>query len=215
MLQMKRFHIWVISITFALMWPCSLSAQSISDFQVAKVFATLETTVDTFTIARDDSFTLITLNDVAVGGKIVIPKGSKIVGHVAAVTNKGRDASKSVVGLSIDKAITANGEIPLQAIIVALAAPKKSDADTTVSTSRALPNQPKSGAPARPLMNPADVTLLLSDNDQGAYGFEDVTISWHLSIPPPLTILATRGKRLKLDAGSQVLLRMMPPQPGK
>jgi len=197
------------------MWPCSLSAQSISDFQVAKVFATLETTVDTFTIARDDSFTLITLNDVAVGGKIVIPKGSKIVGHVAAVTNKGRDASKSVVGLSIDKAITANGEIPLQAIIVALAAPKKSDADTTVSTSRALPNQPKSGAPARPLMNPADVTLLLSDNDQGAYGFEDVTISWHLSIPPPLTILATRGKRLKLDAGSQVLLRMMPPQPGK
>jgi hypothetical protein len=212
---MKRFHIWVISITFALMWPCSLSAQSISDFQVAKVFATLETTVDTFTIARDDSFTLITLNDVAVGGKIVIPKGSKIVGHVAAVTNKGRDASKSVVGLSIDKAITANGEIPLQAIIVALAAPKKSDADTTVSTSRALPNQPKSGAPARPLMNPADVTLLLSDNDQGAYGFEDVTISWHLSIPPPLTILATRGKRLKLDAGSQVLLRMMPPQPGK
>ena len=212
---MKRFHIWVISITFALMWPCSLSAQSISDFQVAKVFATLETTVDTFTIARDDGFTLITLNDVAVGGKIVIPKGSKIVGHVAAVTNKGRDASKSVVGLSIDKAITANGEIPLQAIIVALAAPKKSDADTTVSTSRALPNQPKSGAPARPLMNPADVTLLLSDNDQGAYGFEDVTISWHLSIPPPLTILATRGKRLKLDAGSQVLLRMMPPQPGK
>jgi hypothetical protein len=212
---MKRFYAWVISITVALMWPCSLSAQSTSDFQVAKVFATLETTVDTFTIARDDTFTLVTMNDVAIGGKIVIPKGSKIVGHVAGVTNKGRDASKSVVALSIDKALTANGEIPLEAIIVALAAPKKSDADTTVSTSRVLPNQPKSGAPSRPLLSPADVTLLLSDNDQGAYGFEDVTISWHLSIPPPLTILATRAKRLKLDAGSQVLLRMMPPQPGK
>src|ERR1041385_4787800 len=167
---MKRFHAWVISITVALTWTCSICAQSSSDFQIAKVFATLETTVDTLSIARGDTFTLVTMNDVGVGGKIVIPKGSKIVGHVAGVTNKGRDASKSVVALSIDKALTANGEIPLEAIIVALAAPKKSDADTTVSTSRALPNQPKSGAPSRPLLSPADVTLLLSDNDQGAYG---------------------------------------------
>lgn len=212
---MKRFHVWVISITVALTWTCSIGAQSTSDLQIAKVFATLETTLDTLTIARYDNFTLVTMNDVGVGGKILIPKGSKIVGHVAGVTNKGRDASKSVVGLAIDKAITENGEIPLQAIIVALAAPKKSDADTLVSTSRAVPNQPKSRAPARPPPNPADVTLLLSDNDQGAYGFEDVTISWHLSIPPPLTILATRGKRLKVDAGSQVLLRMMPPKPDK
>lgn len=199
----------------ALTWTCSASAQSISDFHVLKVFATLETTVDTLTVARDDGFTLITMNDVGVGGKTVIPKGSKIVGHVVGVTNKGRDASKSVLALSIDNAITESGEIPLQAIIVAVAAPKKSDTDAPVSTGRAVSSQQKSGSPARPLLNPADVTLLLSDNDQGAYGFEDVTISWHLSIPPPFTILATRSKRLKLEAGSQVLVRMMPPQPAK
>src|SRR5262244_3218536 len=118
---MNRFHVWVISITVALTWTCSLSAQSTSDLQIAKVFATLETTVDTLTIARDDSFTLVTMNDVGVGGNIVIPKGSKIVGHIAGVANKGRDAAKSVVALCIDRAITGNGEIPLEAIIVALA----------------------------------------------------------------------------------------------
>ena len=171
--------------------------------------------MDTLTSARADGFTLVTLNNLLDGGKILIPKGSKIVGHVAGVTNKGRDASKTVLGLSIDKAVTETGEIPLQAIIVALAAPKKSYADATAETGTNGPNRSKPGPPPRPLTDTNDVTLLLADNDQGAFGFEDVTISWHLSIPPPLTILATRGKRLRIEAGSQVLLRMMPPKRAK
>jgi hypothetical protein len=212
---MKRFHAWVISVLAALMWTCSVGAQSTHDFQIAKVFATLETTVDTLTTARDDGFILVTMNNVGLGGKIVIPKGSKIVGHVAGVTNRGRDASKSVLGLSIDKAVTEDGAIPLQAIIVAIAAPRKSDTDATVATGINGPNRSKRAAPPRPLADANDVTLLLADNDQGAFGFEDVTISWHLSIPPPLTILATRSKRLRIEAGTQVLLRMMPPKPAK
>jgi hypothetical protein len=212
---MKRFHSWVISVLVALTWTCSVGAQSTSDFQIAKVFATLETSVDTLTSARADNFTLITLNSIADGGRVVIPKGSKIVGHIAGVTSKGRDAPKSVLALSIDKAVTENGEIPLQAIIVALAAPRRSDTETTVATGANSPNRSKPSAPPRPLADPSGVTLLLADNDQGAFGFEDVTISWHLSIPPPLTILATRGKRLRIEAGSQMLLRMMPPNRAK
>ena len=209
---MKRFPAWVISILVSLTWTCSVAAQSTSDFQIAKVFATLETTVDTLTSARDDNFIMVTMNDVGVGGKIVIPKGTKIIGHVAGVINKGRDASKSVLGLSVDKAVTENGEIPLQAIIVALAAPRKSDPDATVATDKNSPNRSKISPPPRPLADTNDVTLLLADDAQGAFGFEDVTFSWHLSIPPPLTILATRGKRLRIEVGSQMLLRMMPPK---
>jgi len=212
---MKRCHVWVISVLAALTWSCSVAAQSTDDFKIAKVFATLETTVDTLTAAREDVFILVTMNDVGAGGRIMIPKGSKIVGHVAGVTNKGRDASKSVLGLSIDKAVTEEGAIPLQAIIVAVAAPRKSDTDVPVATGMNGANRSKPGASRRPLADTNDVTLLLADNDQGAFGFEDVTISWHLSIPPPLTILATRGKRLRIEAGSQVLLRMMPPKPTK
>jgi hypothetical protein len=205
-----------MSILVALTWTCSVRAQSPDGFEIAKVFATLQTTVDTLTTGRDDTFILVTMNDVRVGNKTIIPKGSKIVGHVAGVTNKGRDASKSVLGLSIDKAVTGNGEIPLQAIIVALAARRKSDTDTNVATATNDPNRSKPGPPqARPVADANDVTLLLAANDQGAFGFEDVTISWHLSIPPPLTILATRAKRLRIEAGSQLLLRMMPPKPAK
>jgi len=193
------------------MWSYGVAAQSSSDFQVAKVFATLETSIDTMTSSRDDGFMLVTINDVGVGGKIVIPKGSKIVGHVAGVTNKGKDASKSVLGLLIDKAITSNGDVPLEAIIVAVAAPKTPEAQSSASTGANVSNQARTNAPARTVRG-GDVTLLLEDNAQGAFGFEDVSLSWHLSIPPPLTILATRGKRLRLEAGSQMLLRMMPPK---
>lgn len=211
---MKRFHLWTVSTLVVLTWSCAVAAQSNNAFQVAKVFATLETSVDTLTSARDDGFTLVTMNDVTVGGKIVIPKGSKIVGRVAGVTNKGKDASKSILGLLIDKAVTENGDVPLQAIIVAVAAPKRSESESSSSPNANAPNQLKTNGPPRTVIHENDVTLLLADSDQGAFGFEDVNISWHLSIPPPLTILATRAKRLRLEAGSQMLLRMMPPKIG-
>jgi len=197
----------MISTVVALTWSYAV-AQSTSDLQVAKVFATLETSIDTLTSARDDRFTLVTINDVGIGGKVVIPKGSKIVGHVAGVTSKGKDASKSVLGLLIDKAVTDTGEVPLQAIIVAVAAPKTPEPQSSASAAANVSDRAKTNAPVQA----GDVTRLLAENDQGAIGFEDVTISWHLSIPPPLTILATRGKRLRIEAGSQMLLRMMPPK---
>jgi len=209
---MKRTHLWTIATLVALLWIGHASAQTNDAFQVTRVFTTLQGSIDTLTSARDDGFTLVTMNDVVLNGKIIIPKGAKILGHIAAVTNKGKDAAKSALALSIDRAVTDTGEISLQAIIAAIAAPKKSETESSIPQTSIVPNQSKSNQPTRNPVSSGDVTLLLTDNDQGAIGFEDLTISWHLSIPPPLTILVTRGKRLRIEAGSQMLLRMMPPK---
>ncbi|HXT63026.1 MAG TPA: hypothetical protein VN696_08320 [Pyrinomonadaceae bacterium] len=207
---MQRIHSWITSIFVVLAWSCAAVAQSENPLQVTKVFATLEGPVDTLSSSRHEGFALVTLNDVIVNGKVVIPKGAKILGQVVAVTSKGKEASKSVLALSLDRAVTDAGEIPLQAIIVAVAAPKKSELE--VSANPIVPNGSKGSAPAENMVNSGDVTLLLTDNSQGVLGFEDVSISWQLSVPPALTILATRAKRLRLEAGSQMLLRMMPPK---
>jgi hypothetical protein len=209
---MKQVYSWTISTLVVLTYACAAAAQSNNALEVARVFATLETSVDTLSSARDDGFTLITINDVTIGGKLIIPKGSKIVGRVAGITIKGKDSSKSVLGLLIERAVTEKGDVPLQAIIVAVAAPKKSESEPSASRRTSVSNQRKTTAPPRTPTDSGDVNLLLADNDQGAFGFEDVSISWHLSIPPPVTILATRGKRLRLEAGSQMLLRMLPPK---
>jgi hypothetical protein len=211
---MKRTYLGtprVIVTLFALLWSSAVSAQTADAREITKVFTTLEAPLDTFTSARDDGFTLVTMNDVVVNGKIIIPRGAKIVGHVAAVASKGKDAAKSALALSIDRAVTGNQEIPLEAIIAAIAAPKKSESETSMPPAAIASNQSKTSTPRNPVSS-GDVTLLLADNDSGAIGFEDLTISWHLSIPPPLTIMATHGKRLRIEAGSQILLRMMPPK---
>jgi hypothetical protein len=53
---------------------------------------------------------------------------------------------------------------------------------------------------------------LLTEDSQGALGYEGVSITWSLTIPPPLTIFAASAKNLKILSGTQMLLRLIPPQ---
>src|SRR2546430_2096967 len=55
-------------------------------------------------------------------GKTVIPKGSKLVGHVTQASARGKGESESSLGIVFDKAILKNGqEIPLNVGIQAIA----------------------------------------------------------------------------------------------
>jgi len=60
-------------------------------------------------------------------GKTVIPKGSKLVGHVTQASARANGESESSLGIVFDKAILKNGqEIPLNAGIQALASAQSS-----------------------------------------------------------------------------------------
>jgi hypothetical protein len=64
-------------------------------------------------------------------GKTVIPKGSKLVGHVTQASARAKGESESSLGIVFDKAILKNGEeIPLNAGIQAIAAAQSSVAGT-------------------------------------------------------------------------------------
>src|SRR5438309_2594384 len=74
-------------------------------------------------------------------GKTVIPKGSKLVGHVTQASARANGESESSLGMVFDKAILKNGqEIPLSAGIQAIASAQSSasaagsDMDTMGST---------------------------------------------------------------------------------
>ncbi len=199
------------------------------------VFAVLQKALDTRTAAIGDEVTLITLNDVVTDNQIVIPKGSKLLAHVAGVVSRGKDEPKSVLAIALDKAIGVSGQgIPLQAIIAAIAAPPDDlTSDPTyammhsneprmvpsaraTSSSGTLPPSSKADSNAAvataELKGRMDQPSLLNKDSQGAIGYEDISISWHLSIPPPLTIFTTKAKNLKLMNGTQMLLRMAEPR---
>ena len=74
-------------------------------------------------------------------GEVVIPKGSKLVGHVTEAKARGKGESESSLGIVFDKAILKNGqEVPLNASIQALAA-----AETMASGSLEAPDLAGSG----------------------------------------------------------------------
>jgi hypothetical protein len=60
-------------------------------------------------------------------GKTVIPKGSKLVGHVTQASARANGESDSSLGIVFDKAILKNGqEVPVNAVIQALASGQSS-----------------------------------------------------------------------------------------
>lgn len=212
-----------------------LSAQSNDQPPVTKVFATLPTAIDSKTATKGDEITLLTLNDISVGPRVIIPKGTKIAGYLANVINRDKQEPKTFLAIAIDRAIVKDGDIPLQGIIAAIAAPQTAlpedptyammhsnepkmvgSRTSSVSSSGTLP--PSSKASSNSAVATAEFKgapesgLFLTEDSQGAIGYENIEISWHLSIPPPLTIIATKAKNLKLLAGTQVLLRMVPPR---
>src|SRR5438876_8262044 len=81
-------------------------AQSNSSSHVSTVIAALEKQLEFKTATVNQKVVLITLNDVLVNGKIVIPKGSKLVGQIADPSSKQNNAGKNALAIRIDKAVT-------------------------------------------------------------------------------------------------------------
>src|SRR6266566_3251588 len=83
----------------------------------------LSSPIDSKKCKPGDQLTAHTTEAAKSEGKTVIPKGSKLVGHVTQASARAKGESESALGIVFDKAILKNGqEIPLSAGIQAIAA---------------------------------------------------------------------------------------------
>jgi hypothetical protein len=224
-------------LALLLLFSTSLIAQTGNQTRVTTVFAVLIKTMESRSASVGQELNLRTISDVVVNGEIVIPRESRLVGHVSEVATKGKEEPKSVLAIIIDKAIMANGgEIPLQAIIAAVAAPQDKDLSSdptygmmhsnepkmvaaspgSASSSGGLAAASKAGSTAAVatanLKGALDEPSVLTEDSQGAVGYEGISMTWHLMAPPPVTVFASSGKNVKLEAGTQMLLRMATPR---
>ncbi len=215
----------------------TLPAQTGSNHTVSTAFAVLTKSVDCKGATTGLEITLRTITDVVVDGDVVIPRDSRLSGHVAGVATKGKEQSQSRLALVIDKAINGSGrEIPLQAIIAAIAAPQDTSLTSDPTYGMMHSNEPKmvgantAGTASTGSLPPSsraasnaavataelkgvrDDSLLLNENSQGAIGYDGLTITWQFTLPPPVTVFSTKSNNLKLTAGTQMLLRMVPPR---
>ena len=85
--------------------------------------AALSQPVDAKKNKPGDPVTAKTMEATKSDGKVVIPKGSKLVGHVTECKPRSKEEKESTLGVVFDKAILKNGEeVPLNVSIRALAA---------------------------------------------------------------------------------------------
>jgi hypothetical protein len=216
---------------------CVTGAQGqVGQPQVSSAFAMLMTGLDTKSAHEGQEFRLRTLRDLAVNGKVVIPANSIILGHVSKVAPKSKANSQAAIALVIDKAIITGGhDLNIQAIIAAVAAPKENSLTSDPTHGMLHSNEPRmSGSGAGTASRTGDLTasskasstaavataaitgpmeegFLLNENSTGAIGYEGLELSWGLAAPPPFTIFVSKSKNIKLNVGTQVLLRMAPP----
>jgi hypothetical protein len=91
--------------------------------------AVLSSSVDSKKAKAGDAVTARTTEAVKADGQTVIPKGTKLVGHVTRASSRAKGESESTLGVVFDKAILKNGqEVPVNASIQALAAAQTSAA---------------------------------------------------------------------------------------
>ena len=202
---------------------------------VSTIFAIVVKRIETKSASLDQELTLRTISDVVVDGIVVIPSGSIVVGHIVELATKGKGSEQTILAIVIDKAILeSEREITLQGIIAAVAAPPDGSLSSDPSYGMMHSNEPKMtgpGAAPRPgELAPASKAestatlgaaringemrkgLLLNAASQGAIGFSDLSLSWRLTTPPAVTVFSSNRKEIKLDTGTQVLLRIARPE---
>ena len=212
-------------------------AQETNPQKVVSAYAILNTSVDTKDATEGQQLTFRIVSDLVVKGVLVIPRDSTVYGRISEVHAKSKDQPQSALAIVIDKAKRPDGiEVPLQAIIAAVAAPKENSLPSDPTYGMLHSNEPKmsgsgAGAASRTgdltpssradasaavatagLKGPMEHGFLLHENSAGAIGYEGLALSWGLAAPPPFTIFVSKNKSIKLNAGTQVLLRMSPPR---
>jgi hypothetical protein len=96
--------------------------------------AELSKGIDSKKAKENDPVQAKVVQDVVVGGKVVVPRNSKLIGHVTQVKAAGK-GQESSLGIGFDKAVLKNGqEIPLHAVIQALAPAPRMPASSAYPT---------------------------------------------------------------------------------
>ncbi len=206
-------------ITFSLM--LLLLTLAAAAQQAAIGFCALDKTLDFKTAKAGDKIALHLTRDLVVKGKTLLPRGTALSATVADVKDG------NTVSIVLDKATPNSGqEVPLIGIIAAVATPpedlsedpfygmNRSSEPTQRTGNAAATSSASSGAAVQTaiLKRKNDPKSNLQEDSSGAIGIDGLKLNWILDKRPATTVMTAKKKNFKLSSGTEVLLRMAPPQ---
>jgi hypothetical protein len=171
-----------------------------------------------------------TATDLLSHGQIVLPRNTKITGHVTEAKPYSKESPDSMVGIAFDRIAMKNGqEMPFQAAIQAIARPLQSAAlpqSGPMADSAGMPpgSSPNQAAPVGPGGSPsaaqgADMTPQFPAG--GASGSSGATVSplgptsqgvvgmngLALNSTPQASVVSSSNANVHLESGTQLMLR--------
>jgi len=189
--------------------------------QAAIGFCALDKTLDFKTAKAGDKIALHLTRDLVVKQKTLMPRGTALIATVV----DAKDGN--TISIALDKATPNSGqEVPLTGIMAAVATPPQDLSDdpfygmnhSTEPTQRtgnaAATSNSSSGAAVQTAMlerkNARKSSL--QEDSSGAIGIDGLKLSWVLDKAPATTVMTAKKKNFKLERGTEILLRMAPPQ---
>jgi hypothetical protein len=194
------------------------------------ILAELNSSVDSKKAKAGDPITAHTSEALkSADDRLIMPRGTKIEGRITQATarNKGdKGENEAALGIQFDKAVLKDGgQIPLNVIIQALAAPVSYSAPSDLGTSprvgttqtspmRNAPNAPPGAQipsagdepESRPNSSEQAPSQALDAKSRGVIGLRGITLNAEPANNRPASVVVSNGKSVHLDGGTRMLL---------
>jgi hypothetical protein len=196
----------------------------------ATINATLTKAIDAQQSKPGDEVDARTTAAVKAGGRVIIPKGTKLVGHIAEVKAKSDDEPTSTVLVEFDRAVMkSGGEMPLHVAIASVARPQASAAPTDdmpgdmgmPSESMGSPSAaPRAGMGGGGMKGATSSTGHAKPNSTSAAApppapgqpsdpQPKAAASFTIEQRPNGTVISSNSQNVHLDSGTQLLLKVL------
>ena len=168
--------------------------------------------------------------DMLSNGKIVLPRNTKVLGHVASVKARSKDSPDSMLGIAFDRLVMKDGhEMQLAMAVQAIGAPMNAfssaagrDPDAPLgpmgspgSRTASSGGTGRNGSSTATLPGGLPVSTdgsapqssasgALSASSQGVVGLKDLS----LSATPEASVVSSANKNVHLDGSTQLLLKV-------
>jgi hypothetical protein len=192
------------------------------------IYAELNGGVDSKKAKVGDAISLHTTEPVkSTDDRMILPKGTKLVGHVTQSEARSKGAEVSALGVVFDKATLKDGrEVPLNVIIQAMAAPvvfspegaSPAPDPAASGTTRTSPmgggghgspasaQPPASGVGSGATIPEGNSPTQLGPNSRGVIGLRGLTLNTVPTNNVFVSMLTSDGKNVHLDSGTRFLL---------
>jgi hypothetical protein len=194
--------------------------------------AELSKSLDAKKSKANDRIEARTSTDLLAHGQIIVPRNTKIIGHVTEAKARSKDSPDSVVGISFDRMLLKDGrELPLPISVQAMGRPLQAwnaptggsaadgasgpgpmpgartpqgAANVGASAASQYPGTADPATSPDPMASTNSTVTPLNPTSQGLIGIKGLTINTSGSI----SILTSNTGNVHLDGGTQLILRV-------